>query len=64
MDLVVPLNLSLPIKEVLNLYLALFSLCFLMASIANAIIVVGPGYKAPSYNALREKELDEELKVC
>ena len=27
----------------------------------DAIAAVGPGYKAPSYNALRGKELDEEL---
>ena len=27
----------------------------------DAIASTGPGYKAPSYNALRGKELDEEL---
>ena len=27
----------------------------------DAIASAGPGYKAPSYNALRGKELDEEL---
>jgi len=27
----------------------------------DAIASVGPGYKVPSYNALRGKELDEDL---